>query len=290
MRFRRSSCSCIRSLIRGFILGSLLGSIRRLIAALLAGIALASGAHSAFAAPLELLVPAYFYPEGKGLTWWSALTAATAKAPVTAIVNPNSGPDLAVDPAYSAVVDTARAAGVKVIGYVHTSYGARPLTDVVTDINRYVSFYAIDGIFIDEMADDGSAASVNYYLAIYQYIKGLSPNFRVIMNPGTTVPEQYASLPLADALVTFESGPRPYRRLQTPAWVHHYTNDRFGHLVHDVGTLDTAVGFVTLAQQRNAGLLYITNDKGASNPWNSLPAYWSGLVSEVCKRNGGSNC
>lgn len=259
--------------------------------AVLAALALfAGGSYRAFAAPLELLVPAYFYPEAKGLTYWNTLAAAASKAPITAIVNPDSGPGTSVDPNYVAVVDHARAAGVKVIGYVHTSYGTRPLNDVVTDINRYLGFYAIDGIFIDEMADDGSAASVNYYLAIYQYIKGLNPGFRVIMNPGTTAPELYVSLPLADALVTFESGPRPYRRLQTPAWVHNYANDRFGHLVHDVGTLDTAIGFVTLAQQRNAGLIYVTNDKGASNPWNSLPAYWSGLVSEVCRRNGASNC
>ncbi len=269
-----------------------LGSrIRIHAAAVLAAVALfAGGSHWAFAAPLELLVPAYFYPEAKGLTYWANLTAAASKAPVTAIVNPNSGPGTSVDPNYTAVVNNARAAGVKTIGYVPTSYGARPLNDVVTDINRYLSFYAIDGIFIDEMADDGSAASVNYYLAIYQYIKGLNPGFRVIMNPGTTAPELYVGLPLADALVTFESGPRPYRRLQTPTWVRNYANDRFAHLVHDVGTLDTALGFITLAQQRNAGLVYITNDKGASNPWNSLPAYWSGLVSEVCRRNGGANC
>lgn len=264
--------------------------LRGLATAFLVGATLICATQSARAAPLELLVPAYFYPAGKGLSYWSALTAAASKAPITAIVNPDSGPGTAIDLSYSVVVDNARAAGVKLIGYVHTSYGARPLVDVVTDINRYLNFYAIDGIFIDEMADDGSAASVNYYLAIYQYIKGLNPDFRVIMNPGTTVPEMYVGLPLADALVTFEAGPRPYRRLQTPAWVYGYSNDRFGHLLHDVGTLDTALGLLTLAQQRNAGLVYITNDKGASNPWNSLPAYWNGLVSEVCRRNGRSNC
>src|SRR5206468_1465902 len=40
---------------------------------------------------LRLLVPAYFYPEGKGLEQWDRLIESPAAAATVAIVNPDSG-------------------------------------------------------------------------------------------------------------------------------------------------------------------------------------------------------
>jgi hypothetical protein len=47
---------------------------------------------------------------------------------------------------------------------------------------------------------------------------------------------------------------------------------------------------LALAQQRNAGMVFVTSDKGTVNPWDSLPHYWNALASEVCRRNGRSGC
>lgn len=257
------------------------GRWARLLGVLLGGV-WASGS----AAAVELLVPAYFYPAGSGLTYWNQLAASALRAPVTAILNPNSGPGAAVDPAYVSVTTNLRNAGGKVIGYVHTSYGARPLAAVTQDILAYRDMYAVDGFFIDEMGNDGSSSSLNYYSAVHDYIKALNPAYRVVGNPGTTTREIYLSRPTADAVVVFEDNYRAYRRYSPDAWNAAYPSARLGHLVHTTSDLNAARNALNLAIQRNAGLFYATSDKLLPNPWDSLPSYWNGLVTEVCLRNG----
>src|SRR5829696_6590684 len=112
----------------------------------------------AFAAPsvragnaLGFLVPAYFYPSGAGNTFWEALNAAAPRVPLTAILNPNSGPGSSSDSNYRRVTTALRNAGGRAIGYVHTSYTARPIGDVKTEVDQYLSFYSVDGFFVDEM-------------------------------------------------------------------------------------------------------------------------------------------
>lgn len=150
------------------------------------------------------------------------------------------------------------------------------------------SFDAVDGFFIDEMSYD--AAQINYYGCVYSYVKGLNGGYLVVGNPGTDTQELYVSLPTADIVVNFELGPKPYRRWTPRAWVNDYPSSRFAHLVYNVGTLDTAVSFLDLAVKKHAAHVYFTSDKLSPNPWDTLPAYWDGLVSEVCRRNGGTNC
>jgi hypothetical protein len=97
---------------------------------------------TAHAAPkLELLVPAYFYPAGSGSDSWQALDDAAARVGVTAIVNVNSGPGDTLDPNYLAVVESLRAAGGRVLGYVHTSWGGRDSAVEQADVDAYLARY-----------------------------------------------------------------------------------------------------------------------------------------------------
>ena len=66
------------------------------------------------------------------------------------VFNPESGPGTAADPAYTQVIAQAQAAGIVMVGYVATSYGARPEADVIADINRYYDFYTLSGIYFAE--------------------------------------------------------------------------------------------------------------------------------------------
>ena len=80
------------------------------------------------AAPLGIMVPAYFYPAPGGL--WDSLSNAATRVPLVAILNPYNGPDTSQNPDYVAAVNAVRSAGGKVIGYVYTSYTVRPLAQV----------------------------------------------------------------------------------------------------------------------------------------------------------------
>ena len=119
------------------------------------------------AAPMGIVVPAYFYPG----SLWTSMNWAAGRVPLVAIMNPNSGPGAAQNPDYVAAVNALRASGGKVIGYVSTAYTARGTNVVMADIDRYFSWYAVDGIFLDEFTNDADTNHLNYYAALHQYIQ-----------------------------------------------------------------------------------------------------------------------
>src|SRR5688572_2010115 len=104
-------------------------------------------------AGLGILVPAYFGPGAQ----WSALNRAAERVPLIAIMNPNNGPGAVKNNNYAGAINALKGSKGRVIGYVHTSYTKRAAEEVRRDIDRYYSFYDIDGIFIDEMTNDAKA-------------------------------------------------------------------------------------------------------------------------------------
>ena len=251
------------------------GAARVCAARLGAAVCVGAAASVAWAGPpLELIVPAYFYP-GADNGGWNELAATASRVPTTVIVNPDSGPGSAADPIYAGAIALVRAAGGRVIAYVHTSYGARPLSDVIGDVNTYLAFYQVDGFFVDEMASDGATANVLYYRSIYDYIKGLSAAYTVIDNPGTSIPQIYASLPVADRFVVFEDSARHYANYQPEAWQAGYPAGEFIHIVYNC-TAAKLPAVLDYAVTHGAGGAYVTS-LTMPNPYGSLPppTYWT---------------
>ncbi len=238
----------------------------------LTGLLCAAAVH---AAPMGTIVPAYFYPG----TLWQSLNFAASRVPVIAIMNPNDGPDTTQNPDYVAAVNSLRAAGGRVIGYVYTSYGARDTNAVKTDIDRYFNFYPVDGIFLDEMSDDASAAHLSYYATLFQYIHSKGTNVMVVGNPGINADEACLNRPAADVLVTFEVD-TGYSALVVDGWVTNHLARQFCHLPYNVADATLMTNDVNLAAARNVGWIYVTNDKGA-NPWDTLPSYWTNEVNYI---------
>jgi Spherulation-specific family 4 len=244
-------------------------------AALVATVLLtATGAHAA----LTAIVPAYFYPVPNSP--WDDLSAAASRIPVTAIMNPGSGPGNFQDSNYVNVVNNLRTAGGKVIGYVSTSWGARSSAVVKADIDKYVNWYNIDGIFFDEMANSGSNSSLNYYQDIYDYVKAINPAWEVMGNPGTTTTESYLTRPAADSLLVFESFASNYPGYTPSGWNFNQDPSAIGHLVHTTASEADMLNYLDLAVQRNAGQVYITDDV-LNNPWDTLPSFWDAEVTRI---------
>lgn len=222
-----------------------------------------------------LLVPAYIYPSGAGAAAWSTLATTAQTVPTTVILNPSSGPGSAQDSNYVAAVAQIHAAGGKVIGYVSTSYTNRSLSAVVQDISTYLSLYNVDGFFIDEMTSDSVTAHIQYYQSVYNYIKGLSSTYAVTGNPGTNIPELYASLPVADQFVVFESSAAQYASYAPQA---NYPTSRFAHIVYGVPSASRMLTIVQGAAALRAGSVYVTS-RGLPDTYVSLARYWSQEVS-----------
>ena len=221
----------------------------------------------------QIVIAAYFYPGAL----WDRMAAAGRKIG-TVIMNPASGPGNAIDQNYVAAVAKVRAAGIRVIGYVHTSYGARDMATMKAEVDAYKSRYKVDGIFFDEASDQ--ASRVPYYQELANYVRSTTGTY-VMLNPGVYPNEGYIAI--ADSHMVFENFYSVYLSSNPPSYVTKYPASKFVHLAHETqDAAQMANGFV-LAKQRNAGQVFFTSDT-LPNPYDTLPPYWDQEVAQACAK------
>ncbi len=244
---------------------------------------------SARAGGIGVIVPAYFYPGTGGPggvgDGWAAMAAAASQVPITAILNPDSGPlPGPADPNYVNAMTNLENAGGHVVAYLYTDNGNASLSSVEGQIGTYVAQYGglINGFFLDGMFVIPSTLS--YYQSLASFIRDLSPSDKIIGNPGQPFlngvsPADYLST--ADVFNTFE-GPNasfssyPYDL----TWYQSYPRDRFSNVIYDVPTSSEMLADLSRAVGLNAGDVYITDGSGG-NPYGQLPSYWDQEVSAI---------
>ncbi len=237
----------------------------------------ASGGGLDFKQSLRLLVPAYFYPLPGSP--WTRLNNVAALHPglVTAVGNPFNGPGQTFDPNYAAAFAAFRANHGQLLGYVYTSYGQRPLADVKTDIDTWVSWYALDGFFFDEM-DNVPGAHEVYYQALYAYARGKLPLCNVMANPGVGTSESYLvynGAPVASSLCIIETG-TAFTSWQSDAWIANYPRRDFCALAYGIGTSGWQAA-VDHAYGEHCGWVFVTSGV-LPNPWDQLPSYFEAMA------------
>jgi Spherulation-specific family 4 len=217
-----------------------------------------------------IAVPSYFYPGSQ----WDQLASASSTVGLT-IINPNSGPGATRDPNYVNQVNKSKAAGLQVIGYVYTKWGSRASAQVKNDIDRYYSWYGVDGIFLDEASTDCTKES--YYSDLNKYVKSKGGKGITTINPGVSTQECYINS--ADIIVNFEGVYSDYLNW-TATWETKYDPSRFWHLVYATPSPVEAGTAISLAKSRGAGWIY-TTDLTLPNPWGALATYWTKEVAAV---------
>ncbi len=218
----------------------------------------------------KMFIPGYFYP---GALWDQAIASASKIEGL--IMNPGNGPGTASNSTYVTYVNKAKQGGLKIYGYVYSSYGARAASEVKADIDRYKTWYGVTDIFVDEAAS--SATSIPYYQDLANYVHQTS-GAKIALNPGTNVDEGYVAF--TDIIMNFEGTFATYQNATFPSWITKYPASKFVHMVYatSLTQVDQAVG---LSKLRNAGLVYVTDD-GGTNPWDTLPTYMTSEVSQLC--------
>ena len=128
-----------------------------------------------------ILIPLYSYP-GELWEYLIALCNKFYSVPVWAIANPNNGPGKTINADYTRYIKRLQDVGIKVAGYVSTSYAKRLQSNVNNDISSWLSYYnpTIDGIFLDEIPT--READYSYYSEIITSLQ--HDNIQVILNPG----------------------------------------------------------------------------------------------------------
>ncbi|OLC25726.1 MAG: hypothetical protein AUH71_00590 [Thaumarchaeota archaeon 13_1_40CM_4_48_7] len=232
------------------------------------------GMQVADAAPAAgIIVPLYTYPGG---TWDTVVKTKNnhPAVPIVAIVNPASGPGASKDSNYVSGIAQLKAAGVVVIGYVSTAYTSRSLAAVKGDIDKWGSWYGVDGIFFDEQTNWAGGESYYTQAGDYAESKGLA---FTVGNPGANSLPSYLST--VDVVLIYESPGLP--NLSDYVLWGSSAKDQLGMIPFSVSSLSTswlkgATGFI--------GWVYVTSD-GLPNPWDSLPTYFDDMAALL---DGGS--
>jgi hypothetical protein len=211
------------------------------------------------------------------------LIAAAKSVQIIAIINPNSGPASGPDSTYVTYIKKLISAGIEVVGYVHTSYGDRALTDVNNEINIYATkFTGLTGIFLDEAS--ASASDVAYYGQIYNYI--LSKGFKTdILNPGVQPATGY--LDVSTNIVIFEdagsklsSNYASFVKCAPNASQKAGYKYRFSGIAHTTSQSSMA-SVISTMQKAGMGLVYVTDGAGGCCTYNALTSYFSAEAAAV---------
>jgi Spherulation-specific family 4 len=208
----------------------------------------------------QTMIPAYVPP--------AAITQLVdgAQHPRLLIVNPASGPGAEPRSGYRDAISAARKHGTRVLGYVPTGYGMREAAAVMTDIDRYKSWYGVNGIFLDEAAHD--TAHLPYYQALSRHVRAGHGGL-VALNPGIVPARGYFGL--ADVVVTFEGPAAAYAEAvrSTPDWVRRLPLNRTAHLVY---AASRGQALAAAKAPPAAGWLYLTSGT-PPDPWRTVPDY-----------------
>ncbi len=219
--------------------------------------------------PAGTIIPLYSYPTPGA---WDAVIAAKKaypKVPIMAVVNPASGPGTAASSSYMTEIAKLVAAGIKVIGYVPTTYGARNPADVQADIKRWRTLYpAVTGIFFDDMQNQAGAES--YYKNATAYAK--SHGFDLTMgNPGADSVPSYVGT--VDLMFIYENAGLP-SETRMAGWHSSYDKRNFGIIPYAVPSLSNS--FIATAR-KYCGYIFLQNDT-MPNPWDTVPPYFMDMV------------
>jgi len=202
--------------------------------------------------------------------------------PTVAIINPNSGPGSGPDSTFSSYMPKLHNAGVEMVGYVHTSYGARAISDVKKEIDVYAQqFPLVVGIFLDEVS--ASKSQLSYYQELYSYIMGM-PGWKYdILNPGAVPDAGYVNA--ATQIVTYESSTSGFANSQNPSYATCETKDKFAMITYG-GSSSTMQSAISAAKSKGYyGWVYVTDTGATGATYNSLPSFYTAEANYIASLN-----
>lgn len=251
-----------------------------------------------------ILFPAYIYPSSGSPAAWQPLYTAISSYPHVSfhvIINPNSGPGSATPNSdYATAIKTLRKySNVVLLGYVHTSWGARSSDAVYADIQTYAGWksqgYSMDGIFFDEAPTSASTTLYTYManvtcLARQSIVSTLKGNKAMIyFNPGAVPETRYYAL--ADFIAIFEDTYATYLSdASTFAPGTSLPMSMSAFFVHSMSsnwTQSQMTSFVNGLTNGDAlGSVFLTSNTNAADPYAAFGADWTTFVAAVASVDG----
>jgi hypothetical protein len=196
-----------------------------------------------------------------------------------AVLDVADGPGVRPDPHCLVAAGRLHAAGVRVLGRVDTTYGARPFGEMISDAHRYLEWYKADGFLLDRCPTErGALPEIRRTVTT---LRAIAQTPHIVLGHGTHPYPGYAES--ADQLVTFSGPWSEYRWSQAAEWTADYPPDRFCHLVHGVPGVHLEEA-LRIARWQGAATIWFTDrtDRGGeADPWETMPGYWDEIVSRI---------
>jgi hypothetical protein len=182
-------------------------------------------------------------------------------------------------------------AGIEMVGYVYTSYGARDVAAVKADIDTYASKYPlVTGIFLDEGAND--ASKLPFYTTVYNYIMAKPGYVHTILNPGVQPDQGYYAI--STNIMIYENYGTSLASTSFSNWVKCAPNasQKSGYKYHFSGIAHTApssiqASYISAMAAKGIGYVYVTDGAGGCCTYNSLTSYFPALADAVAAANRG---
>lgn len=236
------------------------------------------------AAEVQLLVPFYVWPDA---VKFAELAEGGDKVKAV-IVGPTSGPPTADDPntgLYTQLFGRLVKGGIGLVGYVHVSYGRRPMAKVLDEIKLWYSGYGsiLSGIFVDEIDSTDIETTRRHVISIRKILDTQKTGQILVLNPGSAL--DHSVCKLVDIVLSFENS--------MAVWCAEQPNSTRGQLPSACGCTTAAAVHSTggLTQKQVTQQLLRASDLGYShvyftdgsmpNPWATLPSYWRSQVTAV---------
>ena len=225
---------------------------------------------SAATSSTGIMIPLYSYP---GSYWTQVIQAKNAhpSVPFVVIINPDNGPGSSSDSTYVSSVQQMQSAGIVVLGYVATGYGSNSQSGEESQINSYISWYHVNGIFFDEMANVSGLETYYSTLNNYAHNHGLT---LTVGNPGTDTLSSYIGT--MDNLVIYENPGLPTLS-DLGGWHTSYSKSNFSMIAFGVSL--PSQSYITSITP-DVSYVYVTNDN-LPNPYDSVPSYLGSLAGEL---------
>ncbi|GAA3881150.1 spherulation-specific family 4 protein [Streptomyces lannensis] len=226
---------------------------------------------------MALGIPGYAHPLVAPLEWGELTRPGT---PVHwAVLNVSGGPGIRPDPHCLEAAGRLTNAGVRVLGHLDVTYGARPHGELISEAHRYLDWYRVDGFFLDRCPTE--RAALPEIRRITTTLRALLAPGHIVLGHGAHPYPGYAEN--GDQLVTYSGPWSEYRWSQVAEWTADYPPERFCHFVHGVPRrhLEEAL---RIARWQGAGTIWFTDRYGRggrTDPWESLPGYWDEIVSRI---------
>jgi hypothetical protein len=228
-----------------------------------------------------IIIPLYLYPTdiytNTVFNDLIALIKLYHDVPVYVVFNPANGPGLVTDGNYTAAIQRLQGAGAITMGYVSTDYGAVALGTIIQDIQAWKTYYPdIDGIFVDEMTNAFTVGNINLYKSVYNFCQ-TQGFFYVISNPGSQPAPEYFQNLVADNILIHENSVLPIEANLLGDFDNgnaDYPTNQRGVLIHSLASQTNAQIRAQLEMiMKYVRLIYITDDGGDGNAWDSVSAY-----------------